>query len=226
MGFRRLLRPVMRREAKIFADLLRFGEMNRRAVNSLVEMLDAVAVNDLELASAKYREVLESEVAADFLKRQISEAVATGNFFSNLRELLLELSEQMDLVADYSKSAARSLHYLSPPSTSLTRLLTSEAFARYKESLRNCVEALFSTIRALMAGGRVGLETVHMIEKWEEEADEQKDELMGMLYLLRNEMESSEFLLLREFVLILDNVCDAAEDAGDVILVMLATVYR
>jgi uncharacterized protein Yka (UPF0111/DUF47 family) len=80
MGFRRLLRPLVRREAEIFADLLRFGEMNRSAFNSLAEMLDAVAANNLELASAKYREVLESEVAADFLKRQISEAIATGNF--------------------------------------------------------------------------------------------------------------------------------------------------
>jgi predicted phosphate transport protein (TIGR00153 family) len=226
MGLRRLLSPLVRREREIFVDLLSFGETVRGAVSSLVELLDAVSVYDSELASVKYREVLEREVAADFLRRRISEAIATGSFFSNLRELLLELSERLDLVADYSKSAARSLHYLSPPSPTLIRLLTSEAFARYKESLRNCVDSLFATLRVMGSGGSVELEALHMVEKWEEEADEQKDDLMDLLYGLRHGMDASEFMLLREFVLILDNICDAAEDTSDVILVMLATVYR
>jgi hypothetical protein len=55
----------------------------------------------------------------------------------------------MDLIADYSKSAARSLHYLLPPSPVMAKLLTSEAFAGYKESLRNCVEALAELVSKL-----------------------------------------------------------------------------
>jgi len=39
-------------------------------------------------------------------------------------------------------------------------------------------------------------------------------------------MDPADFVLMREFVLLRDNVCDAAEDSSDVLLNSIAVTYE
>jgi uncharacterized protein Yka (UPF0111/DUF47 family) len=66
---------------------------------------------------------------------------------------------------------------------------------------------------------------VQEVEEWEEEADEQKDEAIRQLFERKASMDPADFVLMREFVPLLDNVCDAAEDSSDVLLNLIAVTY-
>jgi uncharacterized protein Yka (UPF0111/DUF47 family) len=72
----------------------------------------------------------------------------------------------------------------------------------------------------------VTIEEIQLVETWEEEADNDKDEVLKTLFSLRDSIDPINFFLLRELTLLIDSVCDAAEDSSDVLLNIISMLYR
>lgn len=222
---RRVLAPLMKRENEVLSGVVSYGQEVAATAAALRELIGAVVGGREEEASEAYRELMEREARADFLRRRLSEEVSRGSFFANVRELLLELVERMDRIADYSKDAGRLLYHATTSGVDFVPLLGSEPVQRLLHCQTQCIESLLSVLRGIAAGRRITLEEVHVVEEWEEEADEHKDEAIRSLFERKGSMDPADFVLMREFVLLLDSVCDAAEDSSDVLLNVIAVSY-
>jgi predicted phosphate transport protein (TIGR00153 family) len=217
---------MLRSEETIFNELLIYGTELKLAATLLREMVEAFIAGEKALFETKYKELLERESSADILRREISSKLVKGSFFSNLRELLLELVERMDKIADYCKDASRILFYASSYVSGFKKVLESESFTKFLSSQENCVESLLKIIKSIAAGHEVTIEEIQLVETWEEEADNDKDEVLKTLFSLRDSIDPINFFLLRELTLLIDSVCDAAEDSSDVLLNIISMLYR
>ncbi len=226
MGFvSRVLRPFVKRESETFLAILRYAEEIALTASALRELINSAIVNRYEEVQRSYDRLMELEGGADFTRRRLSEEISKGGFFANLRELLLELVERMDRIADYAKDAGRLLYTATNAGVDFSHLLSSEPLQRLLYCQSHCIDALLEALRKISEGRRITVEDVHAVESWEEEADEQKDEAIRQLFERRNEIDPVGLVLMREFVLLLDNVCDAAEDSSDVLLNLIAVSY-
>jgi predicted phosphate transport protein (TIGR00153 family) len=226
LRLRKILSPMLRSEETVFNELLIYGTELKLAATLLREMVEAFIAGKKALLETKYKELLERESSADILRREISSKLVKGSFFSNLRELLLELVERMDKIADYCKDASRILFYASSYVSGFKKVLESESFTKFLSSQENCVESLLKIIKSIAAGHKVTIEEIQLVETWEEEADNDKDEVLKTLYSLRDSIDPINFFLLRELTLLIDSVCDAAEDSSDVLLNIISMLYR
>jgi predicted phosphate transport protein (TIGR00153 family) len=221
----RVLRPFMRRETEVFATILRYADEIALTASALRDLIGSLIGDRDGKALEAYERLMEMEAKADFTRRKLSEEISRGGFFANLRELLLELVERMDKIADYSKDAGRLLYTSSSAGIDFSPLLKSEALQRLLHCQSQCIEALTKALRKIAEDRRITVEDVQEVEEWEEEADEQKDEAIRQLFEHKASMDPADFVLMREFVLLLDNVCDAAEDSSDVLLNLIAVTY-
>jgi uncharacterized protein Yka (UPF0111/DUF47 family) len=88
--------------------------------------------------------------------------------------------------------------------------------------IRTAITALADAIRALETDAKVAVDKAIATEIAEEEADDVKARLLGRVADHRKELDPLVVLQLRDFVLQLDNVADAAEDASDVVVELVA----
>jgi uncharacterized protein Yka (UPF0111/DUF47 family) len=93
------------------------------------------------------------------------------------------------------------------------------------DDLKSSVVALTDMVRAF-DGGRAGvLSKVHSVEEFEEWADSRKDTLLKQLFANSQGMDPVTVIQLRDFIFVADDIADNAEDAGDVIIVLVAKGY-
>ncbi len=221
----KVLRPFVRRENEVFAAILKYADEVALTASALRDLIGSLVDNrNVEIQQA-YSRLMELEAKADFTRRKLSEEISKGGFFANLRELLLELVERMDEIADYSKDAGRLLYTASSVGIDFSPLLRSEPVQRLLYCQTQCIDALTKALRKIAERRKVTVEDVQVVEEWEEEADEQKDEAIRQLFEHKASMDPADFVLMREFVLLLDDVCDATEDSGDVLLNLIAVSY-
>ena len=91
--------------------------------------------------------------------------------------------------------------------------------------LRSAVEALETLVATLGRGRKEVLSKVHTVEEFEEKADSVKELLLRELFDKANSMNPVTVIQLRDFIFVADNIADNAEDASDVILVLVAKGY-
>ena len=106
----RVLRPFMRRETDVFAMILRYADEIALTASALRDLIGSLMGDRDGGALEAYERLMEMEAKADFTRRKLSEEISRGGFFANLKELLLEMVERMDKIADYSKDVGRLLY--------------------------------------------------------------------------------------------------------------------
>ncbi|MDJ0274041.1 MAG: DUF47 family protein [Nitrososphaerota archaeon] len=222
---RRLLGSFTRRENEVLSGILSYGQEVALTAAALRDLIEGLVEGRESEISEAYRELMEREARADFTRRRLSEEISRGSFLANVRELLLELVERMDKIADYSKDAGRLLYLAAVSGVDFVPLLRSEPLQKLLHCQSQCIDSLLSVLRNMAAGRKIALEELHVVEEWEEEADEHKDDAIRGLFERKGSMNPADFVLMREFVLLLDSVCDAAEDSSDVLLNVIAVSY-
>jgi len=171
------------------------------------------------------KKVFDAETKADKIHREQSLSVAEGAFFGGVREDILNLMERIDDIADSAKDAARFLSSDSRLGDEARTILASENMRLFLADLKSAVGALRELVRAMKAGRKQALAVIEKVEDFEEEADAHKDALLKDLFRQAETMNSVSVIQLRDFTFMSDNIADNAEDAGDVILVLLAKGY-
>lgn len=186
-------------------------------------MVAFIADEDYELVSNEAVMVATYESLADDVKQNGSLKICRGVFFSGLSQHFLELLEKIDDMADAAKDAATAATQTSLHSLLFQSLLEGEvSMYGMIDSLNSCVKALGVAIRSLSVGADRVIEGVLEVRRIEKLADEVKEGLMKQLYAKKSQADLLTLLQTKEFILSLDAISDAAENAAEALLVILA----
>jgi predicted phosphate transport protein (TIGR00153 family) len=204
--------------------LLAHARLVIQCVDNFNGMIDALRLLDFEKARKFEDAVDRYETEADDVHRDAVTQICKGSFFGYMREDLLQMMEMVDSVADSAKEAARSLMWRKVPEQILTKFLNDTAMNYVKESARTA-RALLPVLESLSMKRDIVIEKVRVVEHLEESADVLKNKLFQELYGKADEYDTLTVLQLKEFIDLTDNIADKAEDASDIILIMLAKGY-
>ena len=197
----------------------------QQAVTDFGAVVSAVASRDSQGVSSSYQRVLEDEKNADDFHRRLSGEIAEGAFFGGIREDMLNLLEKIDSIADSAKGAARLIAAEETLDDFALSLLGSEPMKAFIGDIIATVDALGSALEGFSIGRKETLARVTKVEESEEAADARKDEVAGRLFAKENRPDAVTVVQMRDFLLVADNIADNAEDASDVVLILLAKGY-
>ncbi len=216
---------INRRERAIFDGLLVLLDTVSKTVDSFDASVSAFARGDIASAEELVKKVLDGETEADSIHRDLGIKIAEGAFFGGVREDMLNLLEKIDEIADSAKDAARFLSSDSRLVVEARTTLGSLDMKAFLAALKSSVVALNELVRALNQGRKGALLKVQAVEEFEEEADSHKDLLLKTLFASETPMNPVTVIQLRDFIFVSDDIADNAEDASDVILVLIAKGY-
>lgn len=195
-----------------------------KTVQQLEPLLESAKAGDWTSLQRISDKVAELETIADGLHRDAVVAISQGAFFSGTREDFLELMEENDEVADAAQNAARILAE-SPIDQRSFLILYEEPKATLYDlftTLQSSVLLLEDSIRSLESDTEVAVSKSLLVERAEEDADEIKNRLIKRIFSHKSDIEVLTLLQLRDFVLKLDEIADAAEDSSDLVISLIA----
>jgi len=197
----------------------------KRTVEDFGGLVDSVSSGDPALARRFFDDVMGDETKADTIHRDLSLRVANGAFFGGVREDILALLEKIDDIADSAKDASRLLNVEVGANGSAIELLRSDEMRLFIADLKGSVSALENLIAAFTISKKEVLARVHSVEEFEESADSRKDVLLRELFRGASNLNPVTVIQLRDFIFVADDIADNAEDASDVVLVLIAKGY-
>jgi len=195
-----------------------------RTVQQLESVLESAKTGDWKTVEQMTDKIAELETLADGLHRDAVVAISQGAFFSGTREDFLELMEENDVVADAAQNAARILAE-SPVDPKSFLILYEEDSATVGDlfaKLLTAVRLVEESVRALETDAEVAVSKSLLVERAEEEGDEIKNRLIRRIFAHKSDLEVLTLLQLRDFVLKLDDIADAAEDSSDLVISLVA----
>ncbi len=216
-----------RKENLVFKMIEDFIQVVDDTVTSLGELLESIESGGLLGLEETYKRVNVLETKADMIRREISELLVRGVLFAHLKEDFLNLVEKIDNMADWAKDATRILVETKPQFDLLHTMFTLREMRDYINLCANSSSSLLEAIRTLKTSNiqRV-IDIVHRIEDLEEKGDELKSSLIKFLIKESERYRVIDVIQMKEFILMLDNILDSAEDASDIILLMIAKGYE
>ncbi len=217
-------RLVGRKERRVLDLIADHFDVIIRTVEQLEYQLEAAKAGHWRQVEEITDKVAELETLADGLHRDGVIAVSQGAFFSGTREDFLELMEKNDEIADAAQNAARILAE-TPIDQQSFSVLYNEPQGTIGDlfgKLVTAVRLLKDSISALESDAELAVNKSLLVERAEEEADEIKNHLMKHIYAHKSELQVLTLLQLRDFVLKLDDVADAAEDSSDIVISLVA----
>jgi len=197
----------------------------KRTVEDFGGLVDSVSSGDPASAGRFFDAVMGDETKADTIHRDLSLRVANGAFFGGVREDILALLEKIDDIADSAKDASRLLNVEVGANGSAIELLRSDEMRLFIADLKGSVSALENLIAAFTISKKEVLARVHSVEEFEESADSRKDVLLRELFRGASKLNPVAVIQLRDFIFVADDIADNAEDASDVVLVLIAKGY-
>jgi predicted phosphate transport protein (TIGR00153 family) len=217
-------RLVGRKERRVLDLISDHFDVVIRTVEQLQAVLESAKTGQWQTVQDMTDKVAELETLADGLHRDAVVAVSQGAFFSGTREDFLELMEKNDEIADAAQNAARILAETPIDQQSFLILYNEQEatlgdlFAR----LLTAVQLLKDSLSALENDAELAVSKSLLVERAEEEADEIKNHLMKHIFAHKSELQVLTLLQLRDLVLKLDDVADAAEDSSDIVISLVA----
>jgi predicted phosphate transport protein (TIGR00153 family) len=215
---------VGRKERRVLELILDHFQIVLKTVQQLDSVLQAARSGDWKIVMEMTDKVAELETLADGLHRDAVVAISQGAFFSGTRDDFLELMEENDEVADAAQNAARIL--AETPIDSRSFLILYEepniSLSDMFDKIQSAVRQLDESLRSLQADAELAVSKSLLVERAEEEADEIKNHLIKRIYIHKADLEILTLLQLRDFVLKLDEIADAAEDSSDLVISLVA----
>ncbi|MFQ5969579.1 MAG: TIGR00153 family protein [Nitrososphaerales archaeon] len=204
--------------------LLEHARLVLDSVDNFQSMVEALRLLDFEKARNFEDMVEKFETDADEIHRENVKQICKGSFFGYMREDILQLMEMVDSIADSAKEASRALTLRKIPEHILSGFFTDTAMSYVKDS-SSTAKSLLDVIKSLSMKRDLVMDKVRVVEQLEENADVLKNKLFQELYSRADEYDPLTVLQLKEFIDLTDNIADKAEDASDVVLMMLAKGY-
>jgi predicted phosphate transport protein (TIGR00153 family) len=197
----------------------------KEAVTEFTKLVPLVGEGDDAAAARCYQNVLDLETKANGIHRALNVKVAQGAFFGGIRQDILALMKTIDSIADAAKDSGRLLTLGRVKDKDARDLLRSADMAKFLEALIAAVSSLQELIRALDSDKKAVLSKVQAVEEAEGVADEAKLPILKGLFEENKQISPVMVIELRDFVFAADDIADISEDAGDVVLVLVAKGY-
>ena len=194
-------------------------------VVNFTKLLNSAAIGNREEVEKFFAAVLRGEKSSDDIHRRLSMEIAEGAFFGGVREDILALLEKIDNIADSAKDASRFLAVESPLDPFAISILKLPEMSKFVENQVGSVSALLDLVAAFKIGKKEMLSRIPKVEEFEEAADSNKDELWKALFQRDGSPDPVSVIQMRDFISVTDDIADNAEDASDVVLVLVAKGY-
>ena len=197
---------------KMIQDHLR---LSTECVEEIVHATKKMITRDREGAMLNILRLNSKEKEADMLRGAIMNELSKGEFSPNQRDDLMHLIKRIDMVADYARSAGRSLTLLSlekyPEKVKEISTIFVEKTLDNVNMLRKSVQSLTVNVTDTMTYG-------DQVERIEEEVDEIHSNARGIVKdLPASVMTPGEFIVLSDFFNALEMVNDSCEDSVDML---------
>jgi predicted phosphate transport protein (TIGR00153 family) len=221
-SFRTPFRFGSKSEKRVLDIIAEHLAMVQRCAKELKNMISSAEQMNWALIKSQSEIVSKYESMADDIHREAVIQIAQGAFFAGMREDFLDLIEQVDDIADASQDAARAIaeapiepkifEYLQNADPTLRQLV---------DCIDRCVTTLVESIESLRTNAELAVNKSLEVEKAEEAADEIKSELISRLSTHRQNMDALTYLQVKEMILKLDEVADAAENCSDLVITIV-----
>ena len=216
-----------------------FGRREKEILHLLTEHMDSVfkvveefrafilslISGDMALSSpstfeAKIELISVYESLADDLYLKSLITLCEGAFFSGLREDFIRLLNSMDDIADYAKDSSQILAR-SRPDKVLRGCNTSGeiSFDLFLDKVVKTVEVLRSTIYDLERNSADVIKKSVKVKELEEEVDDIKWKLLRAIF--SHKIDSLTLLELKDFVLTIDRIADAAAQSSEILITIV-----
>ncbi len=172
-----------------------------------------------------YEKIDALETEADNMRRMISEELCRGTFFAHLREDLLNLIEEIDNIADYTKDSVKQLMMTAPSYDLLYFMFSIPEMDKYINSCIDASRKLLESFRKFKHDVEKAKSLLQEIEDIEEEADELKTTIIKAIFREADRFRVLDIMQVKEMIDIMDNICDSAEDASDILFQIIAQRY-
>lgn len=206
------------------------GKKEKRAIEGLVGHMDIVTkcTKHLSIAYRAYTEgdgedfikkasgMREIEKEADEARRQVELSIHSGAFMPLHREDYLNLAETIDMVADESVSAINILQLTGVEIPGSIKDRIDDMI----EDTKKCVDTLKKCLSACVSKRKKATAIAREVEKLEEAIDEKEFNLRSDIYKMK--IDGYEKILLNDLVEKLGDISDTAEDASDLIVILIS----
>jgi len=211
-----------KREKRVLDLIAEHLAMVQRCAKELKNMVSAVEQMNWVLVKSQSEIVSRYESMADDLHREAVIQIAQGAFFAGMREDFLGLIEEVDDIADASQDAARAIAEAPIEPRTLEYLQKADPTIRQLvDCIDRCVTILVESVESLRTNAELAVNKSLGVEKAEEAADQIKSELISRLSAHRQHMDTLTYLQVKETILKLDEVADAAENCSDLVITIV-----
>jgi predicted phosphate transport protein (TIGR00153 family) len=212
------------RERSILQGIEDHLSLVKTCVTTFESLVEAVASEDATVTSLNER-VFELQTEADQMKRDIESKIAEGAFFGGVREDMLGLIGEINSIAKSAKDSTRLLVVGTQGDSSGDGILKDEHMSKFLATLLESLTALQAVVGALQTNRKAVVSGVHAVQECEERADLEKAALLAELFKFPRTLDPVLTIQLRDFILAADDIADNAENASDVLLVLVAKGY-
>jgi len=206
-----------RREKKAIAMIEKHLATTMSAVEDLEAAVEAAVKNDEEKMKMCIERVAKSEMEADGMRRRVMDQLAHGELPPIDREDLMHLVKRVDMVADWSREAARLLEVI--PLESVPNSL-DDPLLKMMEGIRKCAVALRKCIDRMIDKPVEALEAADEVERLEEAVDELHTQARRVLVQERD-LQPSVAVLLNELLESLEMIADSCENTCDQVRIIM-----
>lgn len=220
----RHFRLAGRKEREVLRLFDEHMEMVLKTVRGLKQVIHSAQHDDWTLVETQAEIVARYETLADDVHREAVLQISQGAFFAGMREDFLGLFEKLDEIADAAQNAARILAQskLEPKAISHLYEEGNGNLDKFVDEIIRSVDVLAESVRSLESDVGKAVSKSLEVEKIEEAVDELKMKLLKAIYRHKSDIEVLTLLQLKDFVLMLDKIADAAEDSSDLIITTIA----
>lgn len=224
MKFRRLF-DLKGREEEVFDFITKHLDLTILAVEYLYKSMEYLKMKDAESFEKNYSEIDRLETRADEIQREIVSRICEGAFFGGIREDLLNLLEKVDNIADSAKDAAKILKVRRLGDHIMSHLFENDDLFEYLLNCTLAVRKVKEVISGLRKGKDAALEPIKLVEEYEEKADDIKTGILKRIFERADQFDVLSVVQIQNFINIADNIADNAEDATDIVLILIAKGY-
>ncbi|MFQ1021393.1 MAG: DUF47 domain-containing protein [Thermoprotei archaeon] len=202
--------------------MLKEAKMVEETIGLTEGVIKAAGKGDWTLVEAESERVSSSEEKVDLIHREGMVMISEGAFFAGIREDILNLMETINNIADYSKDACRIVAQYPIKLEDYQAVFSADNPMSLIKKAEDAMLTLELCISQLFSNPRESVKLAMDVERKEEEGDEIKARLIKKIFQRRNSMDVLTLLELKDFVLWLDNVLDAIEEASDIAIIIAA----
>jgi len=206
-----------RREKKAIDMIEKHLATTMSAVEDLEAAVKAAAENDEKKMKICLERVTKNEMEADGMRRKVMDLLAHGELPPIDREDLMHLVKRVDMVADWSREAARLLEVI--PIERIPNSLDTPLL-KMMEGVRKCAVALRKCIDRMMDKPMEALEAADEVERLEEAVDELHTNTRRV-FVQERDMQSSVAVLLNELLEALEMIADSCENTCDQVRIIM-----